>query len=169
MSTTPAATAVAPNAITRTPKPGLANRRRELLPIPYFHLVLTLPQELRELVRRHQQDRYAILLRAAAQALLTRAADPHDVGGLLGVLGVLHTWSRTLADHPHVHGLSPAGGVSADRTAWRPARPTDLGPIHALATLFRGRFLELVRQERPDLTMPEGVWTKGGGRLRQAR
>jgi hypothetical protein len=139
----------------------LAERRQALLPGPYLHVVLTLPQDLRELVRRHQKDLYDILLRAAAQALIKLAADPHYVGGLIGVLCVLHTWTRTLVYHPHVHGLVPAGGVSADRTEWRPARTSYLVPVHALAKLFRGLFLDLVRQERPDLTLPEVVWTKG--------
>src|SRR5215218_7313409 len=139
----------------------LAERRQELLPVPYFHVVFTVPQELREIIRRHQRDLYDILLRAAAQALIRLAADPHYVGGLIGVLCVLHTWTRTLAYQPHVHCLVPAGGVSADRTAWRPARPSSLVPVHALAPLVRGRFRALVRQERPDLTIPESVWTKG--------
>jgi hypothetical protein len=74
----------------------LAARRQELLPVPSFPVVLPLPQELRELVRRHQKDLSDILLRAAAQALITLAEAPHDVGGLIGVLCVLHTWTRTL-------------------------------------------------------------------------
>jgi hypothetical protein len=139
----------------------LAERRQELLPVPYFHVVFTLPQELHELVRRHQKDLYDILLRAAAQALLKLAMDPHYVGGLIGILCVLHTWTRTLAYHPHVHCLVPAGGVSADHTEWRPARTSYLVPVHALAKLFRGLFLDLVCQERPDLTLPASVWTKG--------
>jgi hypothetical protein len=122
---------------------------------------LTLPQELHELVRRHQQDLYAMLLRAAAQALIKLAMDPHYVGGLIGVLCILHTWTRTLTYHPHVHCLVPAGGVSADRTEWRPACTSSFVPVHALAKLFRGLLLELVRQERPDLIIPEVVWTKG--------
>jgi len=101
------------------------------------------------------------LLRAAAQALITLAAAPHDAGGLIGVLWVLHPWTRTLADHPHVHGLVPAGGVSAERTQWQPARRSDLVPVHALSPRFRGVFRALVRQERPDLTIPASVWTKG--------
>jgi Putative transposase/Transposase zinc-binding domain len=139
----------------------LEERRQELLPVPYFHLVFTVPQELREIIRRHQQDLYDILLRAAAQSLMKLAADPHYVGGLIGVLCVLHTWTRTLAYHPHVHCLVPAGGVTADRTEWRPARPTYLVPVHALSQLFRGLFRALVRQERPDLIIPEVVWTTG--------
>jgi hypothetical protein len=101
------------------------------------------------------------VLRAAAQSLMKRAADPHDVGGLIGVLCVLPTWTRTLAYHPHVHCLVPAGGVSADRTAWWPARQSSRVPVHALSKLFRGLFLDLVRQERPALPLPESVWTTG--------
>ncbi len=139
----------------------LAERRQELLPVPDFQVVFTLPQELHELVRHHQKDLDDIWLRAAAQALLKLAMDPHDVGGLIGILCVLHPWTRTLAYHPHVHRLVPAGGVSADRTEWRPARPSSLVPVQARAKLFRGLFLDLVRQERPDLTRPASVWTKG--------
>jgi hypothetical protein len=140
---------------------GLAGRRQELLPGPYFHVVFTVPHELGEVVRRHQQDLYDLLIRAAAQARIKLAAAPHYVGGLIGVLCVLHTWTRTLAYHPHVHCVVPAGGVSADRAEWRPARPSYLVPVHALSTLFRGLFRVLVRQERPALLMPESVWTKG--------
>jgi hypothetical protein len=139
----------------------LEERRQELLPVPYFHVVFTVPQELREIIRRHQQDLYDILLRASAQSLIKLAADPHYVGGLIGVLCVLHTWTRTLVYHPHVHCLVPAGGVSTDRTEWRPARTSYLVPVHALSKLFRGLFLALMRQERPDLTLPEALWTKG--------
>lgn len=103
-----------------------------------------------------------MLLRAAAQALIPLAMAPHYVGGLIGVLCILHTWSRTLTYHPHVHCLVPAGGVSADRTDWRPARTAYLVPVHALAKLCRGLLLDLLRQERPDLIMPKAVWTKGG-------
>ena len=139
----------------------MEERRQELLPVPYFHVVFTLPQELQELVRRNQKDLYDIWRRAAAQALMKLAADSHDVGGLIGVWGVLHTWTRALAYHPHVHCLVPAGGVSADRTQWRPARTSSLVPVQALSQLFRGLFLDLVRQARPDLTLPESVWGKG--------
>jgi Putative transposase/Transposase zinc-binding domain len=136
-------------------------RRQELLPVPYVHVGFTVPQELRELSRRHHQDLDDLLLRAAAQALITLAADPHDVGGLIGVLCVLHTWPRPLVYHPHVHCLVPAGGISADRTEWRPARPSSLVPVPALSKLFRGLFLALGPQERPDLTLPKAVGTQG--------
>lgn len=127
---------------------------------PTFLSSCPLPQELRALVRRHQKDLYDIWLRAAAPALLTLAADPQYVGGLIGVLCVLHTWTRALVYHPHVHFLVPAGGVSADRTEGQPARPTSLVPVQALSQIFRGRFRDLVRQVCPDLSIPESVWTR---------
>jgi hypothetical protein len=139
----------------------LEDRRQELLPVPYVHVVFTAPHELGEMIRRHQQDLYDIFLRAAAQALMKRAMDPHYVGGLIGGLCVLHTWTRPLAYHPHVHCLVPAGAVSPDRSQWQPARTSYLVPVHALAKLFRGLFRALVRQERPDLSLPESVWATG--------
>ena len=87
--------------------------------------------------------------------------DLHNLGGLIGVLCVLPTWIRILADHPHVPCLVPAGAVSPDRTPWRPARTSYLVPVQALAKRFRGRFRALVRQARPDLSIPESVWAQG--------
>src|SRR4029453_1043141 len=100
-------------------------------PVPSVHVVFTVPHELGEMIRRHQQDLYDIVLRAAAQALMKLAMDPHDVGGLIGVLCVLPTWTRTLTDHPHVHGLVPTGAVSPDWSLWQPARTSYLVPLQA--------------------------------------
>jgi hypothetical protein len=105
-----------PKCHRHAPAVWRAARRQARLPGPDVPVVLTLPQALRELVRRHQQDLSDMVRRAAAHALITLAAAPHDVGGLIGVLGVLHPWTRPLVYHPPVHGLVPAGGVSADRT-----------------------------------------------------
>jgi hypothetical protein len=113
-----------PTCHHQAPEAWLEERRQERLPVPDFPVVLTQPQELWELVRRHQQDRDDSLRRAAAPSLIQLAADPPDVGGWLGVLGVLHTWTRALVDQPHVPCLVPAGGLSADQTEWRPAPPT---------------------------------------------
>ena len=136
----------------------LEARRKELLSVPYFHVIFTLPQELRHCVRRHQKKLYAILMKAAAQALIKLAADPHYVGGLIGILAVLQTWTRALVYHPHVHCLVPAGGVSADGRAWLDARVTYLVPVDALSRIFRGLFRELVGKELPELRLPESVW-----------
>jgi hypothetical protein len=139
----------------------LEARRQALLPVPDCHVVLTRPQALHALVRRNPSDLDDSLLRAAAQALLQLAPAPHSVGGVLGGLGVLHTWPRTRAYHPHGHGLVPAGGVTADQTEWRPARPSSRVPVQALSQRFRGLFLDRMGQERPELTRPQSVRGKG--------
>jgi len=133
-------------------------RRKELLPTPHFHVIFTLPQELRHCVRRHQKKLYAILMKAAAKALIKLAADPHYVGGLIGILTVLQTWTRALVYHPHVHCLVPAGGVSAHGRAWLDARVNYLVPVDALSLIFRGLFREFVGKELPDLHLPQSVW-----------
>jgi hypothetical protein len=135
------------------------NRRKELLPVEYFHVVFTLPEELRQHVRRHQKILYGITIKAAAKSLIKLAADPHYVGGLIGVLAILHTWTRTLVYHPHVHCLVPAGGVS-DNREWLPARKNYLVPVKALSRIFRGMFREMVAKELPDLMIPQAVWNK---------
>ena len=134
----------------------LDSRRQDLLPVTYFHVVFTIPQELRELVRRHQKTVYPILMKTAARALMKLAADPHYVGGLIGVLAVLHTWSRTLTYHPHVHCLVPGGGLAADGQ-WRSARKGYLVPVRALSAIFRGIFLDLLDKALPEAAIPDSV------------
>ena len=145
-----------PTCHRRDTEAWLAARRQELLPVPYFHVVFTLPDTLRDLVRRHQKTVYPILMKAAARALMKLAADPHYVGGLVGVLAVLHTWSRTLTYHPHVHCLVPGGGRTADGQ-WRPAREGYLVPVRALSPIFRGIFFDLLAKALPDTTIPGSV------------
>jgi hypothetical protein len=137
----------------------LENRDKELLPVTYFHVVFTLPSELRSLVRSHPKILYGTLIKAAAKALIKLAVDPHYVGGRIGVLALLHTWTRTLLYHPHVHCLVPAGGVSDDQQ-WLPARQNYLVPVKALSRIFRGMFRDLVAQALPDVIIPEVVWNK---------
>lgn len=137
----------------------LAARRKELLPVPYFHVVFTIPDELRRLVRSHQKLLYSLLMKTAANALVKLAADARYVGGLVGVLAVLHTWTRMLVYHPHVHCLVPAGGVSADQR-WRPARKDYLVPVRALSRIFRGMFREGLANLLPEQKVPPQVWKK---------
>lgn len=135
----------------------LAHRRKELLPVEYFHLVFTLPAALRDFVRRHQKTLYGVLMKAAAQALKKLAADPKYVGGQIGVLAVLHTWSCTLTYHPHVHCLVPGGGVTAQQD-WRPAHKGYLVPVKALSRIFRGLFLDMAAGQLPGVTVPNAAW-----------
>ena len=137
----------------------LERRRQELLAVPYFHLVFTLPKELRDVVRRHQKTMYGLLMKAAARSLMKLAADPRYVGGQIGILAVLHTSTATLAYHPHVHLLVPAGGVSQDGE-WLAARKDYLVPVEALAIIFRGMFLQMLRKALPGQHLPNVLWTK---------
>jgi hypothetical protein len=137
----------------------LVKRETELLPVHYFHLVFTLPQELRDIVRSHQKALYDILMQTATESLMEIGLDPKHVGGKLGILAVLHTWTRALEHHPHVHMLVPAGGLDKDGT-WRPARKKFLVPVRALSRGFRGRFMKLAKKALPDVTFPKEVWEK---------
>jgi len=136
----------------------LNERRRELLPVSYFHLVFTVPKELHGLIRTHQRVLYAILIRAAASSLMDLARDPRYVGGTIAVLCVLHTWTRAMVYHPHVHCLVPGGGLSNEGRSWLPARKRFLVPVRALSEIFRAKFMELARRALPDQMFPESVW-----------
>jgi predicted Zn-ribbon and HTH transcriptional regulator len=134
-------------------------RRGELLDVPYFHLVFTLPKELRPIVRQHQKTLYGVLMKASAQALIKLSADPRYVGGKVGIMAVLHTWTATMDYHPHAHLLVPGGGVTQDGR-WVAARKDFLVPIHALSRIFRGLFMDLAKRALPDQHFPDAVWSK---------
>jgi len=133
-------------------------RQRELLlPVPYFHVVFTLPSELRRVVRSNQKALLPVLFRAAYESLSELCQDPRFLGAQVGALAVLHTWTRTLEWHPHVHVLVPGGGLAADGATWVPV-PTRhkryLVPANALSKKFRGRFMALARKALPKGQMP---------------
>ena len=138
----------------------LAARQGELLACPYFHVTVTVPEELRAVLRANQRDGYAALMRAAAQAIIELARDKRYVGGTVGVLAVLHTWTGQLVYHPHVHCLVTGGGVSADGSTWCPAGAKYLLPTRALAELVRGKVRAILGQRRPDLVLPAAAWNK---------
>jgi hypothetical protein len=119
----------------------LAVRRAELLPIPYFHVVFTLPHRLNALAQGHPRVIYRLLFRAAADTLLAFGRDRRHLGGLLGVTAVLHTWGQTLSQHLHVHCLVTGGALAEDGAQWRASRPSFLFPVRALSTVFRAKFL----------------------------
>ena len=124
----------------------LQERASQLLPVPYFHVVFTLPDLLRPLVLQNKRLLYGLLFDAASQTLTRIAADPKHLGAQLGFLGVLHTWSQTLLDHPHVHFVVTGGGLSPDRSQWIPSAPEYLLPVQVLSALFRGVFLALLER-----------------------
>ena len=138
----------------------LEKRRQELLATHYFHLVFTLPKELHPLVRQHQKSLYGVLMKAAAHALMKLAADPRYVGGRLAIMAVLHTWTRTMGFHPHVHLLVPGGGLTKDGS-WIRARNDYLVPVKALSSIFRAVFLKMARKALPHEKIPEIPWSKG--------
>jgi hypothetical protein len=137
----------------------LAARRREVLPVTYFHAVFTLPAGLRRLVRSHQRVLGAIAMRAAALALIKLCGDPRHVGGTVGVMAVLHTSGRNLSWHPHVHCLVTGGGLSDDGT-WLPSRASFLAPVKALSRIFRAKVRDAIKAALPDATLPEEIWKK---------
>src|SRR6478672_4355402 len=117
-------------------------RQAALLPVPYFHVVFTLPALVAEIAFHNKARVYAMLFRAAAETLLTIAADPKHLGAEIGLVAVLHTWGQNLHHHPHVHCVVPGGGPSSDATRWVAARPGFFLPVRVLSSLFRRRFLE---------------------------
>jgi hypothetical protein len=136
----------------------LEQRRAEMLPVPHFHVTVTVPEELRRALRRHQLDGYGALMKTTAAAIIDLARDPRWVGGTVGVLAVLHTWTQRLVFHPHVHCLVTGGGLSEDGATWHPAGKTFLFPKSALATLVRARFRDAFARLGPDGALPRHVW-----------
>jgi len=126
----------------------LEARAAELLPVPYFHVVFTLPDALDPIALANPQVVYGLLLRSAAETVLKLAADPKRLGARTGVLAVLHTWGQTLQFHPHVHCVVPGGGLSPDRTRWVRSRSRFFLPVQVLSRVFRGKFLAGLRAAR---------------------
>jgi hypothetical protein len=130
-----------PKCQSATRERWLADRQADLLPVPYFHVVFTVPAEVAEIAFHNKAAVYAILFDAVAATLKTIAADPRHLGGEIGFLAILHSWGQALTHHPHVHCLVP-GGALADGQRWLACRPRFFLPIHVLSRLFRRLFLE---------------------------
>ena len=134
----------------------LARREQDLLSVPYFHVVFTLPHQLNPLCQRHPRLLYDLLFRASAQTMLEVAANPKHLGAKIGFLSILHTWGQNLRLHPHLHCVVPAGGFDPSYSRWvHPKYPFFL-PVKVLSRVFRGKFLDLLqrlpRQSRPDFS-----------------
>ena len=123
----------------------LDDRFAELLPVEYYHVVFTLPHEIGPLALQNQRRIYGMLFQAAAESLLTIAADPRHLGAQIGFLSVLHTWGQNLHLHPHVHCVVPGGGLSPDRSQWISCRPGFFLPGRVLGRLFRAKFLSFLQ------------------------
>lgn len=131
----------------------LEHRKRDLLPTRYFHVVFTLPDSLRPLALRNQRVVYNILFKAASETLKTLTQDPKHLGAEVGFIAVLHTWSQTLMDHPHLHCIVTGGGLSPDGTQWIPCKKDFLLPVKALSRLFRGKFLAYLNDAKQKGTL----------------
>jgi hypothetical protein len=133
---------------------------RLLLPTSYFLVTFTLPEALRSWMRSHPKAGYDLLFQTSAQALQDLARNPKRMGASLAMLGILHTWSRTLIYHPHIHYLVPGGGLSLDQRQWVPAKGKFLLPVFALSDHFRHLFYQALQKHHPDewRGLPGKIW-----------
>jgi Putative transposase/Transposase zinc-binding domain len=120
-------------------------RKAELLPVPYFHVVFTLPAEVARIAYYNPRQLYGMLFRVASETLLTIARDPQHLGAEIGFFAILHTWGQNLLHHPHVHCVVPGGGLSPDGERWICCRPGFFLPVRVLSRLFRRLFLEALQ------------------------
>jgi putative transposase/transposase-like zinc-binding protein len=123
-------------------KQWLADREAELLPVPYYHVVFTLPAAIADIAYQNKAVIYDLLFKASSETMLTIAADPKHLGARIGILSVLHTWGSALTHHPHVHMIVPGGGFSLDGSSWISCRPDFLLAVTVLSRLFRRLFLD---------------------------
>src|SRR5881396_2732869 len=139
----------------------LEQQRSRLLSCSYFLLTFTLPAQLRFLARSHPKKIYSLLMKAAADALQTLVRDPHYLGARIGALAVLHTWTRAMLFHPHVHMLVTAGGLSSDGSSWlNPKNPRFLVPVRALSVIFRAKFCAALKKAGLLDDVTPSVWRK---------
>jgi hypothetical protein len=125
-------------------KEWLAEREAELLPVPYFHVVFSLPAQIADIAYQNKAVIYDILFKASAETLITIAADPKHLGARIGILSVLHSWGSALTHHPHVHMIVPGGGISLDGERWIVCRSNFFLSVSVLSCLFRRRVLEML-------------------------
>jgi len=138
----------------------LQKQQAFLLPVAHFLLTFTLPAPLRPIARQRQRLIYHLLFRASAAATQQLARDPRFLGGQIALVGVLHTWTRDLRFHPHVHYLAPAGALATDGQTWLPARKNFLLPVKALSRLFRHHFRRALQKTDCHALVPAHVWAQ---------
>ena len=123
-------------------KQWLAEREADLLPVPYYHVVFTLPGPIADIAYQNKAVVYDLLFKVSAETMLTIAADPRHLGARIGITSVLHSWGSALTHHPHVHMIVPGGGISPDGQHWVSCRPGFFLPVRVLSRLFRRLFLK---------------------------
>jgi len=138
----------------------LEGQQQLWLPAPYFFLTFTLPAPLRLIALRHQKEIYHLLFSTSAAAVQQLAQDHRFVGGQVGLMGVLHTWSRNLIYHPHVHYLIPGGGLDVDGQTWVPSRKSFFLPVKALSIIFRAKFRDALKKTDWLDQVPKEVWNQ---------
>ena len=135
-----------PKCQTNAREKWLCARRRELLPVSYFHLVFSVPHALVPLIWQNKKYLFGLLFDASAATLLEVAADPARLGAEIGFLSILHTWGQTLQRHPHIHCVVPGGGLSPDHSRWICSAPHFFLPVRVLSRVFRGKFVAGLRR-----------------------
>lgn len=138
----------------------LQKQQKLLMPTRYFLVTFTLPSELRQIARSNQKLIYDLLFKTSASALQKLALGPRFIGGQIGMMGGLHTWTRDMRYHPHVHYIVPGGGLSSDNTQWIPSRDDFLIPVKALSPIFRAKFRDEFKKTNLFAKVPLCVWKK---------
>lgn len=123
----------------------LENRKEDLMPVKYFHVVFTLPEEINEIALRNQKEIYSLFFKAASETILELGRNPKYIGAQLGATTLLHTWGQTLMFHPHIHCIVPSGGLSLDGVRWINSRKKFFIPVKVLSAKFKGKFLTLLQ------------------------
>jgi hypothetical protein len=134
-------------------------RSEDLLPIPYFHVVFTIPSELNPLVSMNRKVLYDLLFRSVSETLTQLANDPKHLGAEIGSIGILHTWGQNLMDHPHIHCIVTGGGLSSDGGRWVSCRKGFFIPVRVMSALFKGKFLDLLKKcfQSDKLVFPDRI------------
>jgi len=138
----------------------IAMQQEKLTPVPYFMITVTLPSELRRTARSHQKTVYRLFFQTSAEAIQLLAEDPRFLGGAIGLMGVLQTWTRAMEYHPHIHYLVAGGALSPDHKKWLQAKADFLMPAKPLAVIFRAKFRDALKKAGLFDSVPQKVWEK---------
>lgn len=125
----------------------IEDRKKDLLPIQYYHIVFTMPNNLNDLVLRNKKEMYSLLFKASSETLKELAADPKYLGANIGFISILHTWGQNLMDHPHIHCIVTGGGLSLKNKEWLSAKKNFFLPVKVISSLFRGKFMDYLKQK----------------------